>query len=168
MKSIESYFEKAVRMLCEYMPSDDELSKPTLFHSIRTGIYLYERDYGQDIVLAGLLHDIIEDTNLTEQQIKDDFGKTVLEIILANSKDKTIKDQTDRINELVKRCIKNGEEALIVKAADVIDNFRYFTKIKNPEGINYCIRNAKTILDNKPVNFQDKIFEELSMELQKT
>ena len=62
MKNIESYIEKAVRILCEYMPNDDELSKPTLLHGIRTGVYLYENGYGQDIVLAGLLHDIIEDT----------------------------------------------------------------------------------------------------------
>ncbi len=167
MKSIESYFEKAVRILCEYMPNDDELSKPTLFHSIRTGAYLYEKKYGQDIVLAGLLHDIIEDTEVTEQKIEDEFGKTVLEMILANSKDKTIKESADRIDELIKRCIIAGENALIVKAADVIDNFKYFTRTQNPKGIDYCIRNAKTILENKPDNFQDEIFKELSAELQR-
>ena len=162
MTSIESYIEKAVRMLCEYMPNDGELSKPTLLHSIRTGLYLYDNKYDQDIVLAGLLHDIIEDTEVAGQKIEDEFGKSVLNMILANSKDKS-----DRINELIKRCIAAGESALIVKSADVIDNFRYFKRTQDSNGIDYCIRNAKAILKNKPDNFQDKIFKELSTELQK-
>ncbi len=163
MKSMENYFEEAVRMLCEYMPGIDELSKPTLFHSIRTGLYLYEQGYERNIVLAGLLHDIIEDTEISEQKIQEEFGKTILELILANSKDKSIKDQADRIEELIKRCIATGQNALIVKAADVIDNFKYFSKIQDAKGIDYCILNAKTIFKNKPDSFQDKIFKELSL-----
>ena len=143
MKNIESYFEKAVQILCEYMPSDDELSKPTLFHSIRTGLYLYQKGYGQDIVLAGVLHDIIEDTGISEQKIEDEFGKIILDLILANSKDNTIENQADRIDELIKRCITTSEDALIIKTADVIDNFKYFYKIQNRDGLDYCVKNRQ-------------------------
>ena len=165
MRNIENNFEIGIRILCEYMPNDDELSKPTLFHSIRTGTYLYEKGYEENIVLAGLLHDIIEDSEISEQKIEKEFGKIVLELILANSKNKSIEYQADRIDELIKRCISTGEKALIVKAADIIDNFKYFRKINNSDGINYCIRNAKTVIQNKPDNFNDKIFGELLDEI---
>jgi (p)ppGpp synthase/HD superfamily hydrolase len=57
-KKLSVEFERAVRFLAEHMPPSDENSrKPIMFHDIRVGVYLYENDYPQDIVLAGVLHD---------------------------------------------------------------------------------------------------------------
>lgn len=157
--------EQAIRLLCKRMPSSEELTKPTLFHSIRTGVYLYHKNYPRDIVLAGFLHDIIEDTYLTADEIEKEFGKKVANLVVANSKDKSILESNERIETLIKQCIKYGEDALIVKAADVIDNFSYFSHINDKRGIDYCIRNTNIILKNIPNYFSDKIFSILRKEL---
>jgi len=161
MNNLEILFEKAVRLLCQYIPEGTALTKPTLFHCLRVGTFLYEKKYSREIVLAGLLHDIIEDTEIFTELLEEEFGTAVLELISTNSKDSSISDQDERIEELIKRCVENGEAALIVKTADVIDNFRYFRRINDEKGIDYCERNAKMIFRHKPESFQDKIFDEL-------
>lgn len=161
-KDLNIKFEKAVRFLVTHMPISDENSrKPILFHDIRVGVYLYENGYAEDIVLAGVLHDSIEWAKVTEQNLKAEFGDNVFGIVLANTKDDSINDKEEKTIELIKRCVKNGEGALIVKTADIIDSFKWYEKQDNKVEIQYCMRNADAILKLKPNNFNDKIFSEL-------
>lgn len=155
--------EKAIRWLVKYAPVSDENSrKPMIPHDVRVGVYLYENDYPRDIVLAGILHDMFEFTDVSPEEIKREFGENVVRLILANSKDKTITDKQDRTNELIKRCVANGQDALIIKAADVIDSFKYYIAVKNVHELEYCKRNADAILKFKPDNFKDPIFAEFN------
>lgn len=59
-KELELTFERAVKLLTLHMPVGEDRKKPILMHAIRVGLYLYEHDYSPDVVIAGLLHDILE------------------------------------------------------------------------------------------------------------
>lgn len=160
--SLDIEFEKAVRMLAESMPvSDEDTRKPKLAHDIRVGVYLYENGYSQDIVLAGLLHDALEFTDLSEETIRAEFGDEVLRLVKASTKDDTITDGKEKTIELIKRCISNGEDALIVKAADILDSFKFYSAVDDKKELDYCMRNANAIFEFKPENFNDKVFNEL-------
>jgi (p)ppGpp synthase/HD superfamily hydrolase len=155
-------FEKGVRFLAKYMPVSEENSrKPILFHDIRVGTYLYEKGYAQNIVLAGLLHDVIEWSTADEKILKEEFGEDIFKLVMANTKNDSIADGEDKINELIKRCAENGQEALIVKSADIIDSFKWYSSQNNKNELQYCMRTANAIFKLKPDNFNDKIFEEL-------
>lgn len=144
------------------MPLSDENSrKPVLFHDIRVGVYLYENGYSQDIVLAGLLHDAIEWSKANEKMLRDEFGDNVVRLVLASTKDDSIADKEGKIIELIKRCVKNGQDALIVKAADILDSFKWYSIQDNKTELQYCMRNANAIFRSKPDDFDDKIFGEL-------
>ena len=162
LKNLNINFEKAVRLLVDHLPISDKTSrKPILFHDIRVGVYLYENEYSEDIILAGLLHDVIEWSSATEQMIKNEFGNNIVKLILANTKDDTIEDQEDKTKELIQRCVKSGQDALVIKAVDIIDSFKWYSKQNNKDEIQYCLRNAKAIFQYKPDSFDDKIFNEL-------
>jgi (p)ppGpp synthase/HD superfamily hydrolase len=149
-KSIDIKSEKAVRMLAEHMPvSEIGSRKPVLFHDIRVGVYLYEKNYSRDIILAGLLHDALEFSSITEEMIKNEFGENILKIVKACTKDRSIENSDERIDELVKRCAENGQDALIVKAADTLDSFKYYTKENNTGELEYCRKNAQAIFKYK-------------------
>jgi (p)ppGpp synthase/HD superfamily hydrolase len=153
-------FEKAVRMLAEHMPvSEIGSKKPVLFHDIRVGVYLYEKNYSRDIILAGLLHDALEFSDITGEMLKNEFGENVLKIVKACTKDRSIENSDARIDELVKRCAENGQDALIVKAADTLDSFKYYTKENNQSELEYCHKNAEAIFKYKG-DFEDEIFSE--------
>jgi (p)ppGpp synthase/HD superfamily hydrolase len=162
-QSLNVEFEKAVRILGEHMPlSDENTRKPVFAHGIRVGVYLYENGYSLEIVLAGLLHDIIEDSEMTEELITKEFGATVAKLVSASTKDATITDDDQRIEELIMRCSQNGEDALIVKTADILDSFKYYTSVNNKAEIEYCLKNTEAIFKYKLPDYQDKIFEELA------
>lgn len=161
-KSLNLKFETAVRLLVEHFPVSDETSrKPVLFHDIRVGVYLYENGYDEDIVLAGLLHDALEWSTAPKQILIDEFGENVVRLVLASTKDDSIEDKYEKTKELIVRCVSNGEEALIVKAADILDSFKWYSEQENVDQLKYCLRNANAIFSYKPDTFDDKIFTEL-------
>jgi (p)ppGpp synthase/HD superfamily hydrolase len=151
-----------VWLLVEYFPASEEDSrKPVLFHDLRVGTYLYNRGYSREVVLAGVLHDAIEWSDITEEMLQENFGDEVVRLILASTKDDSIQDKEDKIKELIQRCVENGEEALIVKAADIIDSFKWYAAQENEGELIYCLRNSRAIFEYKLDDFKDPIFEEL-------
>lgn len=163
-KSLNVKFEKAVRLLVEHSPVSDESSrKPILFHDIRVGVYLYNHKYSEDVVLAGLLHDAIEWSSAPEQMLRDEFGNNVVRLILASTKNNSIIDKYEKTTELIKRCVSNGQDALIIKTADILDSFQWYTSQDNKGELEYCMRNANAIFKFKPDDFDDKIFNELKI-----
>ncbi len=163
-KSLNLKFEHGVRFLVEHFPPSDESSrKPVLFHDIRVGVYLYNHGYSEEIVLAGLLHDVIEWSDATGDMVRDEFGEQVLKLVLANTKDDTVKDRHEKTTELIKRCVANGQDALIIKTADILDSFKWYASQNNTEQLKYCMRNANAISKYKPNDFADLIFDELAI-----
>ena len=158
-------FEQATRLLCEYMPLAETLIKPTLFHCIRVGVYLYHHNYSLDIIIAGIMHDALEDTDISEELLEKEFGLNVLRIVKANSVDETITDFWENKQELISRCIENGEDSMIVKASDIFDSFNYYSQLKSQKGLDFCIKISKIIFDKLPENFSDEIFNTLKNKL---
>jgi (p)ppGpp synthase/HD superfamily hydrolase len=161
-KTLDIEMEKAMRLLSEHLPaSEDNSRKPILLHDIRVGVYLYENNYSREIILAGILHDALEFCDLSEQQLKDEFGEKVLDLVKSRTKENAIEDADERIDELILRCSRNGKDALIIKAAEVLDGFKYYTKENNKAELEYCQKNAQAIFKYMPGGFEDKVFEEL-------
>jgi len=160
--TFENQAKKAISFLIKHAPVTDKNTKKALVpHDIRVGRYLFENNYSKDIVLAGILHDTIEFTKVSEQMLKDEFGEEVAKLVSANSKDRSIIDSDARIDELVKRCAKNGKNALIIKVTDTMDSFKHYTKINNKSELDYCKKNAEAIFKYMPKDCEDAIFDEL-------
>lgn len=154
---IEETLENAIRFLVPRFPDARELIKPIVFHSIRVGTYLYENWYSEHICLAWLLHDILEDTETTEQEIGEIFGKEVLEIVLTNTKNMNIADKELRRKDLIARCLCT-EETLIVKCADIMDNYKYRSRNWDASWVEKDKELARMIKSGIPSSFSDKIF----------
>jgi|TARA_Y100000296_G_C5136618_1_gene238554 (p)ppGpp synthase/HD superfamily hydrolase len=90
----------------------------------------------EDILCAALLHDVIEDTEYTYEDIKKIFGKQVADIVLEVTKDK--KRQFN---------IKT-REGLIVKLADILHNIH---NSKDKEYINEKMKFIKEIDENQKI-----------------
>lgn len=158
--NFEAEFEKAIRVLTTAMPPAEQLSKPTLLHNIRVAIYLYTHGHGRDVCLAGLLHDAVEDTNITSQDLERDFGKGVASFVVANTKDSRFDDLMEKYKDMMKRCTET-EGAAIIKAADILDNYWYFSKIEDRKKTDWMITTGQMLMDVLPADFDDPIFEEL-------
>ena len=147
-------FEKAVLEFIKYFPEETQ-RKPFFYHSIRVWVFLWNQWYSEEIQIAGLLHDALEDINISENTIENLFWKNVLQIVKANSKNLSLPKE-EILEDIVKRCSDYGIDAMIVKIADIYDNFLFYKKISNIPEIERCKKLANLILKYKQ-NYNDKI-----------
>jgi len=68
-----------------------EPDKPMIIHPISVGMLLEEYGYDDTVVAAGYLHDVVEDTNYTIEDIKKEFGEEVASLVMgASEPDKSL------------------------------------------------------------------------------
>jgi guanosine-3',5'-bis(diphosphate) 3'-pyrophosphohydrolase len=129
MRSLEEdkEIERAIQYLVHSFESSGDNPKPVILHSTRVGMNLYNRDYEKRIVISGFLHDLLEDTNVTSDEICSKFGKDVAKVVEANSFDENINDYLERHYDIYERCFEVGRSAVAVKAADILDNSDYYS-----------------------------------------
>lgn len=133
--------------------------KPVVLHSIRVGMYLYNLGYPKDIVIGGILHDLLEDTDMFFDDLKEKFGEKVARLVRACSFDAAIQDKREQYNESFSRCLKEGKEALTIKIADLIDNLPYMLDRKYVrnlydflrEKINYFMELIRPTMGEEPL-----------------
>lgn len=118
--------ERAIQYLVHAFESSGNNPKPVILHSTRVGMNLYDRDYEKRIAISGLLHDLLEDTDVTPDEIRSKFGKDVSSIVEATSFDENIDDYLERHYDIYRRCFELGRPAVAVKAADILDNSDYY------------------------------------------
>lgn len=79
--------------------------------------------YNLDILCAAVLHDTIEDTGVTYTDICNKFGKTVADIVLECSDDKSLPKEV-RKQEQINHARVASIGAKLVKAGDKLSNLR--------------------------------------------
>jgi guanosine-3',5'-bis(diphosphate) 3'-pyrophosphohydrolase len=131
--------------------------KPVLKHSLAVGQILEKFKYSENIIIAGYLHDIIEDTNIKPELIQKKFGIKILRLIELNTFDISIKEKIESYKELFSRCKKN-KSALIVKTADLLDNSHYccYQNDGKPnewwiEKLKYFLKIARSKIEDEPI-----------------
>jgi (p)ppGpp synthase/HD superfamily hydrolase len=118
--------ERALRYLVHSFESSGDNPKPVILHSTRVAMDLYHREYAKPIVVAGFLHDLLEDTDVISSEIRSEFGADVANIVEATSFDEDIDDYLERHYDIYRRCFELGRSAVLVKAADILDNSDYY------------------------------------------
>jgi (p)ppGpp synthase/HD superfamily hydrolase len=101
---------------------------PYITHLFAVAMIASDYTDNEDVIVASLLHDTLEDTDYTAEELQDDFGGTVKDIVLGVTEqqkdDAEKKPWKERKNEYVKQLKKAPEGSLIVSAADKIHNMR--------------------------------------------
>jgi (p)ppGpp synthase/HD superfamily hydrolase len=95
-----------------------------LIHPLEVGSLLERSHYPDHVVAAGVLHDVLEDTDATRRDLADRFGAEVAELVAILSDDPSIEDveeQKDAVRERVRRA---GGYAPAVFAADKVSKAR--------------------------------------------
>jgi GTP pyrophosphokinase len=105
--------------------SSPKAEKPVILHSLKVAFRLIDCHAPLNAVIGGVLHDLIEDANVNIDDIKKEFGLEVAELVEAGSLDYSIKDYVKRYQEMFNRTLGSGREAMLIKAADILENSYY-------------------------------------------
>lgn len=76
------------------------------------------------MLMAALLHDVVEDCNVTPEQIQSEFGEDVTWLVEDLTDDKIEGNRAARKAHEVKRIAKISDRAKTIKCADLISNTR--------------------------------------------
>jgi len=122
--------EKAYFFSEKYHAGQQRLSgDPYVSHSIETAAILHELHSDPDAIIAGLLHDCIEDTDATYEEIKENFGKEVADLVEGVTKISTrvFRDSEEQKAENLRKVMLamiRDIRVLVIKLADRLHNMR--------------------------------------------
>ena len=97
---------------------------PFIAHPLEVGRLLRRDAQPDDVVAAGLLHDVLEKTGTTPQELEHEFGTRIAKLVAAVSDDPNISDYDERKRELRDRVARSDADALAIYAADKISKVR--------------------------------------------
>lgn len=92
------------------------------YHSVSVAVMLIEDGCDYDTILTGLLHDIIEDTNYTYDDLKEKFGTVIADNVLLVSENEDITDFRKRKEEFISRISTASNNIIKVEIADKLHN----------------------------------------------
>jgi (p)ppGpp synthase/HD superfamily hydrolase len=97
---------------------------PFVTHPLEVACLLHEAGYQDEVVAAGVLHDVLEDTDAVRSDLESRFGIRVAELVEAVTDDPTIDDDAERKAALRRQVAHAGECAAVVFAADKVSKAR--------------------------------------------
>ena len=161
-ESPEKLYEELIASVRKYHPSTDisqiekayriannahngqvrKSGEPYIIHPLCVAIILAELELDKETIVAGLLHDVVEDTVMTDEQIKEEFGAEVALLVdgvtklgqLSYDADK-VEVQAENLRKMFLAMAKDIR-VILIKLADRLHNMRtlkYMTPEKQKE-----------------------------------
>jgi guanosine-3',5'-bis(diphosphate) 3'-pyrophosphohydrolase len=122
-------FERALRLAAS--GHRDQVRKgsgvPYIEHPVAVALILDRSGFDEDVVIAGLLHDLVEDTDVTLDEVRKSFGDRVAEIVAGCSEEKLDaqgqkRPWPDRKRDHLEVVARSNDDVYAVVLADKLHN----------------------------------------------
>jgi (p)ppGpp synthase/HD superfamily hydrolase len=107
---------------------------PYISHPIAVAEVLRDAGFREQVIAAALLHDVVEDTELSTEEVAERFCDEVAELVDALSDDPGIEDFEQRKNEHRDQVEAAGPEAIAIYVADKLSNLTDLRAVYAEEG----------------------------------
>lgn len=107
---------------------------PYLEHPVQVAALLDEHGYGEEVLAAALLHDVVEDSETTLDDVREQFGAEVAGLVGAMTDDESIDDYRERKAEHRERLAAAPAAALAIYGADKLTNASTLSAAFRAEG----------------------------------
>lgn len=97
---------------------------PYIVHPISVARILIEYDCSEELIVAGILHDTVEDTSITLEDIHRSFGEKVADLVAAASEPDKSDTWENRKRHTIEYLKTAPMDVLLLTCADKLDNIR--------------------------------------------
>lgn len=108
---------------------------PYIEHPRMVAATLAIRGYGDATIAAALLHDVVEDSDTTVEELRAEFGDEIADLVAALSDDESIESYRERKDEHRRRVAAVDGDALAIYAADKLTNMTTLHAAIESEGL---------------------------------
>src|SRR6201995_1117119 len=108
---------------------------PYIEHPRMVAATLAERGYPETTLAAALLHDVVEDSEATVEDLRGEFGDPIADLVAALSDDESIESYRERKDEHRGRVAAVDGDALAIYAADKLTNMTTLHSAIEAEGM---------------------------------
>jgi len=149
--------------------------EPYIIHPIAVAEILIQLKMDADVVCAGLLHDVIEDTDSTDEDVTELFGQNVCELVQGVTKIKAIKNlsrsaaEAETIRKMFIAMSKNIP-VIIIKLSDKLHNMRtlqFMAPERAREKAQECLDIYAPLADRLGISWMKAELEDLSLKMLK-
>lgn len=107
---------------------------PYVEHPMAVAARLDEHGYGEEVLAAALLHDVVEDSDTSLDEVREEFGDEVAGLVGALTDDESIDPYRERKAEHRERVRAAPAEALAIYGSDKLTNVRALRAAYEAEG----------------------------------
>jgi len=110
---------------------------PYIVHPFEVALILQENGGDEQVIIAGILHDTLEDTSIKTDNIKNIFGNEILELVLGASeelKDRDTRPWKDRKLHTIEYLKTAPFKVKLIACADKLSNIRSMIRDYNNSG----------------------------------
>lgn len=94
---------------------------PYIVHPVMVSRILETHGFREEVVAAGLVHDVLEDSEMTEAEMRAELGDTIVDIVTNVSEDKSLEWEV-RKEAYIEAVANASDETKAVSVADKIHN----------------------------------------------
>lgn len=121
-----SLIEKAVRIATQaHQGQKRKDGPPYIIHPYMCALKLFQNKFSDVAIAAALVHDVLEDTSYTEEQLRTELGEEICSIVRNVTYDKSLSWEEQRMKYI--DAVRQSSEA--VRAVSIVD------KIHNAESL---------------------------------
>jgi (p)ppGpp synthase/HD superfamily hydrolase len=120
--------------------------EPFYSHPLEVAYIISDYNLKTDVIAASILHDIVEDTEVTVEMILETFGRRIAEMV-----DRLTRDRPDgtklSVKEIIRMAYKNGDkEVLLIKIFDRLHNLQNIHFLTADKQIKVAKETLNTVL----------------------
>lgn len=141
---IESYSLVSKAILVAIEAHKGQLRKsdgsPYIHHPIQVGLILARHNYPAHVIAAGILHDVIEDTGVSKEQLRVTFGSEVVNLVIDVTEPSKRLPWKERKRAYLEHLRLAPLDAVAISVADRIHNKASFLQSYKEQGESLFLR----------------------------